>query len=111
MCGSADCQRERHRRACTGWREANAAEEQAEKVRMKVVVGGLDDPPEARLRWEAVRDAVGPEVAVILRELVRHQEEWVRDAVTAHSRGTLRKCGGLAAERPRDAIGTSARGP
>lgn len=111
MCGSADCQRERHRRACAKWREANAADEHAEKVRLKVVVGGSDDPPEARLQWEAVRDAVGPEVAVILRELVRHQGEWVRDAVTAHSLGTLRKCGGLAREGPRDAIGTTARGP
>lgn len=111
MCGSGDCQRERHRRACARWREANAGEEHAEKLRLKVVAGGVGDPPEARLQWEAVRDAVGPEVAVILRELVRHHGEWVRDAVAAHPIGILRKCGGLGREGPRDAIETSARGP
>lgn len=111
MCGSADCQRERHRRACTRWRKANAVEEHAEKVRLKVVVGGWPDPPEARLRWDAVRDAVGPQAAVILLELVRVLSDWARDAVAAHSGGRLRKCGGLDAETLRDGIGGMPRGP
>lgn len=111
VCGEAKCQRERHRRACAAWRAANAEEERAERVRSRVVTGEPGEAPEERLRWPAVRDAVGLEVAVVIEETARHVTEWVRDAVAAHPRGIMKKCGGVGGEVPRDGIGTMASGP
>jgi hypothetical protein len=80
-------------------------------MRLRVAAGGSGDAPEARVDWDAVRDAVGVEVAVILRELLGLLTEWARDAVSAHPRGIMRKCGGLPLETARDGIEGRGRGP
>ena len=79
-------------------------------MRLRVVTGEAGEAPEARLRWEAVRDAVGVEVSVVIEESARHVSEWVRDAVAAHPHGIMRKCGGVAGEPAGDAIGMMGRG-
>jgi hypothetical protein len=111
VCSAEQCQRERHRRSCAKWRADNAEEECAERVRQKVNEGGLSDPPQERLQWDAVRDAVGVEVAVVIEESVRHLVEWARDAVAAHPCGITNKCSGHGPGPPRDDIGAMARGP
>src|SRR5690606_30805995 len=82
--GSDDeCQRERHRRSCRRWREENREEEQADRLRAKLREPPPPPPraPMAGLRLEAVRDAVGPQMAVIIEETGEVLAGWVRDAV------------------------------
>ena len=82
VCGRADCQRERHRRACQRWRKREAPAERAHRLRQRVRGDRDGDAGAATLRvWDAVRDAVGLEVTVILQEVSRLLEDLVRDAV------------------------------
>ena len=93
VCSRAECQRERHRRACADWRAREADAERAERVRRRVEVapskevsagtgaGRAPPGPEARVQWDAVRDAVGMEVAVVLQVFARVLGDWARDAV------------------------------
>ena len=80
-------------------------------MRLRVTVAAVGEAPSERLDWGRVRDAVGVEAAVIIRESARHVSDWVRDAVRAHPSGIMRKCGGVEGEAPRDGIGKMARGP
>ena len=93
------------------WRDANAEDERAERVRLRVTRGAVGEAPSARLDWVAVRDAVGVETAAIIEESARHAEEWARDAVRAHPIGITGECGGHGVRRPRDGIGGTALGP
>ena len=84
VCSRADCQRERHRRACQRWRQGEAPAERAHRLRQRIRVDAADRQaagPSPRLSWDVVRDAVGLEVAVILEEISRLLEDAVRDAV------------------------------
>jgi hypothetical protein len=83
VCSRADCQRERHRRACQRWRQREAPAERAHRLRQRVRAE-LEERHEAvgrRVSWDAVRDAVGLKVAVILEEISRLLEDVARDAV------------------------------
>ena len=111
MCGDEACQRERHRRSCERWRDANAEDERAERVRLRVTQGAAGEAPSARLAWSAVRDAVGVETAAIIEESLRHAEAWARDAVRAHPSGIAGECDRHGERRPRDGIGGTALGP
>jgi len=84
VCSRADCQRERHRRACQRWRQREAPAERAHRLRQRLheAADGQDAAgPGPRLPWDVVRDAVGPEVTVILEEISRLLADVVRDAV------------------------------
>jgi hypothetical protein len=84
VCSAADCQRERHRRACQRWRQREVPAERAHRLRQRLRVdgaGGQAVAAHGRLSWDAVRDAVGLEVSVILEEISRLLEDVVRDAV------------------------------
>ena len=112
MCGEPSCQRERHRQACASWREQNAAAEKEERLRQRLSAP-TDGGPRAvmaGLRLEAVRDAVGPEVAVIIEETGRVLGDWVRDAVGGQLFGMTRESGGHPRAGARDGI-ASGRGP
>jgi len=111
VCSDEACQRERHRRSCERWRDANDEDERAERVRLRVTLGAAGEAPSARLAWSAVRDAVGVEAAAIIEESVRHAEAWARDAVRAHPIGITRECGVHRERQPRDAIGGTALDP
>jgi len=84
VCSRADCQRERHRRACRRWRQREAPAESAHRLRQRLQEAANGQPaagPGAGLAWDVVRDAVGLEVAVILEEISRLLADVVRDAV------------------------------
>jgi hypothetical protein len=83
VCSRADCQRERHRRACQRWRQREAPAERAHRLRQRLRgdAGGGQGAAGPRVSWDAVRDAVGLEVAVIIEEVSRLLEDLVRDAV------------------------------
>lgn len=89
-CSKPECQRERHRRACADWRRRNPDYDAEDRLRRRVqaedgaaVLGSgssaLDRPP--GLQWDAVQDAVGLQVGVVIEEAAKVLAEWVRDAV------------------------------
>lgn len=112
VCSSDECQRERHRRSCTRWRRDNATEEKEHRLRERLREP-VDPGPRAvtaGLRLETVRDAVGPQMAVIIEETSEVLGEWVRDAVHGQAMGITGEVGRLAGRGPRDGI-ASERAP
>ena len=87
VCSSAECQRERHRRACAEWREREKDADRRHQLRTKVLVSepqtGTIGDLAGQVRWDGVRDAVGLQVAVIIEEIVKLIEIRLRDAVGA----------------------------
>lgn len=87
VCSGAACQRERHLRACKIWRERESEGIRAHRLRQQIRVPekvGLGLPSQ-QLDWDAVRDAVSLQVAVIVEEVVRVVETQLRDAVSRQS--------------------------
>ena len=111
VCSDEACQRERNRRSCARYRDANAEDERAERVRLRVTQGSVGEAPSARLAWSAVRHAVGVETAAIIEESVRHAEEWARHAVSAHPTEFTGECSRHGRQEARHAIGGTALGP
>lgn len=73
VCGQRECQHERHRRACCAWHrrhpDYDADRRLRERVRVEVSPGEpLSRDAPAEIAWEATRDAVGFEAAVITGE-------------------------------------------
>jgi len=58
----------------------------------------------AGLRFEGVRDAVGPELAVIMEETGEVLGAWVRDAVLGQGRGIAGELGRLPGSGTRDGM-------
>lgn len=113
VCSRADCQRERHRRACQRWRQREGAAEQAHRLRQRLRLEGEDrqGAAAARVSWDAVRDAVGLEVAVILEEISRLLEDAVRDAVHRQITGVAMESRPVPARGQRDDMVLAARAP
>ena len=102
VCSAAECQRERHRRACADWRARNPDERREEQLRRRLRGEDEESSPGARggahaaqpgLRLDVVRDAVALEVFVIVDELLRLLDRWRRDAVPAQAIGIPREFG------------------
>jgi hypothetical protein len=93
VCSAAVCQRERHRRAGKQWREREAPAERQHRLRQRIRAGeqGPGVGLGARLAWDAVRDAVGLEVTVVIEEMLRVLEDTVRDAVRRQVPGISRR--------------------
>ncbi len=105
VCGQAECQRERHRRACKAWRDREADEERRHRLRLRLRAEATDSEPAAGgIRWSAVRDAVGLEVSVILEEFLRLVEDAVRDAVSRQVAGIKGESGQEMGSGGRDAM-------
>ena len=88
-------------------------EQKADRLRHKVhqqAPAGLDRAPLAGLRLDAVQDAVGTEVLVIIEEIGKVIGAWVRDAVGAQTLGITGRMAGLPGDGARDGI-ASGRGP
>ena len=92
VCSQPECQRERHRRASLAWWRRNPDYNSEGRLRERVNRGksaeGIVDlgcNPMQRLDWDAVQDAVGLEVAVIIEESGKVVGEWVQDAVLPQS--------------------------
>jgi len=107
VCGAPGCQRERHRRSCASWLGREAAAEQTHRLRQRVRVdvgggNGAAMAAEQRVHWDAVRDAVGAELAVIIEEITKVLGDWVRDAVGRQVAVSAREFPGGMAAAPRD---------
>ena len=107
VCGAPECQRERHRRACANWRDREAAAEQTHRLRQRIRahpggVGGAAVAAEQRVHWDAVRDAVGIQLAVIIEEITKVLGDWVRDAVGRQVAVNARQFPGEMVAAPRD---------
>ena len=79
VCSSPSCQRERHVRACRAWHGRNPGYDPEDRLRRRLwreVPGGS-----ARLDWQVARDAVGPQVVVVMEEAAKELRSRVRDAV------------------------------
>ena len=88
VCSQPPCQRERHRRSCRVWRKREHEALRTHRLRMRILAvdpepagGSQSRPPSRRLRWGAVRDAVGLQVSVVTQEIAQQIESWVRDVV------------------------------
>ena len=114
VCSRADCQRERHRRACQRWRQGEAPAERAHRLRQRIRVdaeGRQAAGSGPRLSWDVVRDAVGLEVAVILEEISRLLEDAVRDAVRRQVRASATESHRVPGAGQQDDMVLAARAP
>jgi hypothetical protein len=102
-CSNPSCQRERHRRACADWRRRNPDLDREGRLRQTLLSGGTVEPSRG-LNRDAVRDAVGLEISVIIDELVRLFQVWTRDAVRREVLATKGQSAREIASRPRDAM-------
>lgn len=115
-CGSEDCRRERHRRACVAWHQAHPDYDRErrlrERVRVDVAVGEpLNRDPLAEIAWDTARDAVGLEVAVIVEETGKVLAMWARDAVHQQTAEITRKLAKVLPRPARDEIAAGAGPP
>jgi hypothetical protein len=115
-CGGETCQRERHRRACAAWRARHPDYDRESRLRERLHVEAaagapLSRDPLAELAWEAARDAVGLEVAVIVEEMGKVLVLWARDAVNAQGTEITRKLAKVLPRPERDEIAAGAGPP
>ena len=84
-CSAADCQRERHRRACATWRSQHPNYDREDRLRRRLQVPekATTSAPLRGIDWSAARDAVGLQVAVVIEETGQVLHNWARDAVSA----------------------------
>jgi hypothetical protein len=76
-----------------------------------VVGAPLERDPMAELVWDAARDAVGMEVAVIVEETGKVLVDWARDAVHAQHAEMTRQLAKVLPRGPRDEIAVGAGPP
>jgi hypothetical protein len=115
-CGRDECGRERHRRACAAWHAQHPDYDRERRLRERVRVerpGGtpLSRDPLAEIAWDAARDAVGLEAAVIVEETGKVLALWARDAVHAQAAEITRKLAKVLARPARDEIAAGAGPP
>jgi hypothetical protein len=115
-CSREECQQARHRRACSRWHARHPGYDREhrlrERVRREAVVGDpLDRDPLAEVVWDAARDVVGLEVAVIVEETGKVLVAWARDAVHAQRAEITRQLGKVLARGARDEIAVGAGPP
>ncbi len=115
-CGRADCQRERHRKACEAWRSRHPDYDRERRLRERIVVEAsagepLSRDPLAEIAWDRARDVVGVEVSVIVEETGKVLSLWARDVVHAQSLEMTRKLAKVLPGPPRDEIATGAGPP
>jgi hypothetical protein len=91
VCSELGCQRERHRRSCASWHSQERESKQGHRIKQAIIKepreGGDGEirPLPERLAWDAVRDAVGLEIAVIAEEFAKQIEFRLRDGVLAQT--------------------------
>lgn len=67
--------------------------------------------PLAGVDWEAARDVVGLEAAVLIEESGKVLVNWARDAVVGQALGMKGESGKVLNRRARDAIARAGAGP
>lgn len=109
VCSAAECQRERHRRACASWhgRQPHYDRERRLRERLRPAAApnrSASRDPVAEVAWPVARDAVGLEVAVIVEETAKVLCLYARDAVAAQGMEITRQLRRHAPDGPRDAM-------
>jgi hypothetical protein len=83
-----------------------------DRVRREAVAGEpLHRDPLAEVVWDAARDAVGVEVAVIVEETGKVLVDWARDTVHAQAAEIMKRLGKDPSPSARDDIATGAGPP
>ena len=100
VCDQPECQRERHRRACVAWHEENPNYDREDRLRRRLAADGgapaaAQSDPMTGVDWEAARDVVGLEAAVLIEESGKVLVNWARDAVVGQARGMKGESGRL----------------
>ena len=120
VCGSASCQRERHRRSCAAWHGRNPDYDREDRLRrlLRVLppspaatIDPLSTSPLARLNLDAARDAVGPELIVVIGVVGQVLWQGVRDAVRSQRIAPEAISRRLPPEPSRDAMVRTPRAP
>ena len=112
-CGSAACRQAWHRRSCRDWRRRNPDYDRDDRLRRRLhaqteVVRG---DPLAQLNWDAARDAIGLQVAVVVEETGRLLVSWARDAMALQRPGSAHEVVRHPPGRVRDAMGSPPPAP
>ena len=115
-CGSDECQRERHRRACAEWHGRHSDYDREGRLRARVRIEAPSGEPLTRdplveVAWDVARDAVGMETAVIVEETGKVLALWARDAVRAQATEITRKLAKVLSPLARDAFATGTGPP
>lgn len=112
-CGAPSCRRDWHRRSCREWRRRNPDYDRDDRLRRRLrparEASGGD--PLARLDWDAARDAIGLQGAVVVEETGRVLVAWARDAMALQRPGFPQPFGRQPPPRGRDAMGSPPRAP
>ena len=112
-CGSAPCRRAWHRQSCRDWRRRNPDYDRDDRLRRRLreQTEAARGDPLAPLNWQAVRDAIGLQVAVVVEETGRLLISWVRDEIALQVAESPDEFGRLPPSRVRDAMGSSTPTP
>lgn len=117
VCSSASCQRERHRRNCEEWRDRHPDYDRENRLRARIEAEREPDAPRPSLdplgevAWEAARDAVGLEAAVITEVTAKVVVSWVRDVVGWEASGITGESPRHGGRAARDEIGRGGPAP
>jgi hypothetical protein len=116
VCGRDECQRERHRRACSKWRARHPDYDRERRLRARVVREAppgepLERDPLGEIDWGAARDAIGLEASVIAEESARITTSWARDAMHAQGAVITRQIARITRLPARDAMATGTGPP
>jgi hypothetical protein len=117
VCSAEACQRERHRRNCADWRDRHPDYDRETRLRARLgpdpgteaVRPALD--PVGEIAWEAARDAVGLEAAVITQVTAEVVVSWARDVVGWEALGITRESPRHVGRAARDEIGREGPAP
>ncbi len=114
-CSAAPCQAERRRRAVAAWRRRHPDYDRDDRLRRRLQAVpravAADADPLARLNWDAARNAVGLEVAVVVEETGRLLATFARNAVTRQVPASASESGLLLGPAARNAIVSTGPAP
>ena len=112
VCSRPSCQRERHRRNCANWRRRNPHHDREGRLRDKLRSDSTRSiAPMAQIDWEAARDSVGLEAAVLTEEMAEVVVNWTRDLVARQPIESKEKSTKEVPSRTRDAIERPSKPP
>lgn len=114
-CSGAPCQAERRRRAVAAWRRRHPDYDRDDRLRRRLQVSpgveAVGTDPLAQLDWDAARNAVGLEVAVVIEETGRLLATWTRNAVARQGPAPAPESRPLGVPPPRNAIASVGPAP
>lgn len=104
-CGRPECQRERHRKACTAWRAKERPAVEEDRLRRRL------GSPEGELRLNVVRDEFGAKTKVLLEETLVLISGVARDERATKTMEKRRELLRFVERPPRDETAALGAGP